>query len=130
MKQLCLGLVALLALLLAGCGPKIVTVSGNVTLNGMPVAKGVIDFTSLEPPQNTATADIVNGKYSVKLPTGKKQVRISAPVVTGQKPEYQGGPLMDVTGESIPDRYNATTELTLDVTGSTTKDWPLESPLR
>ena len=51
-------------------------------------------------------------------------------VVTGQKPEYQGGPLMDVSEESIPKRYNESTELTLDVKESITKDWPLEKPLR
>jgi hypothetical protein len=130
MKHYYLGLCAVLALLLTGCGPKIVTVSGNVTLDGTPVAKGVIDFTSLGAEQPPVTADIVNGKYSAKLQTGNKQVRISAMVVTGQKPEYVGGPMMDVSEESIPKRYNESTELTLDVQGSMTKDWPLEKPLR
>lgn len=130
MNHLRLGLFAALALLLAGCGPKIVTVSGNVTLNGMPVAKGIIDFTSLDSQQPPVSANIVGGKYSVQLPTGNKQVRISAMVVTGQKPEFVGGPLMDVSEESIPKRYNETTELTLPVKETTTKDWLLEKPLR
>lgn len=130
MKYLCLGWFALLALLLAGCGPKIVTVTGNVTLGGQPVAKGVIDFTSLDTEKPPVTANIVDGKYSAQLTTGNKQVRISAMVVTGQKPEFVGGPLQDVSEESIPKRYNESTELTLDVQETMSKDWPLEKPLR
>ena len=39
----------------------------------MPVAKGVIDFTSLDSEQPPVSANIVDGKYSAQLPIGNKQ---------------------------------------------------------
>ena len=103
------------ALALASCAPADVTVSGNVTLNGQPVSKGVIDFSEVESTKEVppASAPIVNGQYTLKVRRGKKAVRISSPVVTGTRPEYvgPGAPQVEITEESIPNKYNASTEL-------------------
>ena len=118
-------------LLLAGCGPTVVTLSGNITVNGQPVEKGVIDFASLENSAGSSTAEIAGGRYRVKVSPGKKHVSISAPVVTDRRPEHNGpGALMvEITKESLPDKYNAKTELTFDVTLATKeKDFELKVP--
>ena len=117
------------ALLLGGCGPQVVTVTGNVTVNGTPVAKGLIDVVATDSEQAPASAPIVDGKYQLEVTTGPKQVRISAPVVTGTRPEYNGpnAPQVEVTAESLPAKFNSATELTWEVTQETkTKDWALE----
>ncbi len=54
------------------------TVSGNVTLNGKPLAKGLISFSAIDDAGGTGGGDVVNGKYEAKgLPPGKYQVHIA-----------------------------------------------------
>lgn len=121
----------LAALFIAGCAPAAVTLSGKVTVNGQPLEKGIIDFAPLDKAPISPSAEIVNGQYQLKLAPGKKQVSISAPVVTDRRPEHNGpGALMvEITAESIPAKYNAKTELTIEVTAATTnKDWELKTP--
>jgi hypothetical protein len=118
-------------LVFTGCGAAVVTVTGDVTVNGTPLAKGVIDVSAVDTQQASVPADIVDGKYRITVSTGKKQVRISAPIVTGRRSEYNGpnAPLVETTAESIPAKYNSATELTWDVTKDTkTKDWSLDVP--
>lgn len=125
-------LVALLAGLLAGCssGPASATVSGEVKVDGKPVEKGVISFSATEGAGQPATANIENGKYSVTTTAGKKMVQISAPVLIDKKKESTApdAAWIEITKESLPDRYHARSELTLDVqAGSNTKNWELET---
>lgn len=129
--KLLLAAVLLAALCTAGCAPATVTLSGTVTVNGQPLEKGIIDFAPLDTAPLSPSAEIVNGHYQLKLAPGKKQVSISAPVVTDRRPEHPGpGALMiEITSESLPAKYNSKTELTLDVTAATkTKDWELKTP--
>src|SRR5688500_7277898 len=67
------------ALTLAGClSDSTATVSGNVTLNGQPLAKGLISFSAVDDAGGTGGADVVNGKYEAKgLPLGKYQVHVA-----------------------------------------------------
>lgn len=126
-------LLTLLALggagLAGGCGPGVATVSGEVTVGGRPLEKGVISFVAAEGRAAPATANIENGKYSVTTVPGNKRVQISAPVVVGKRPEHIGkdAPLVEITEESLPERYNSQTDLTFEVkAGANTKDWAVE----
>ena len=61
--------------LLTGCGDSLATVSGNVTFQGQPLAKGQIQFT---PTTGVPVGSpIVAGKYSAKLPPGEMTVLIT-----------------------------------------------------
>lgn len=119
----------------SGCSEQRGTVSGQVTLNGQPLDKGMIVFNSLDPgSQASASADIVNGRYTLETTAGQKQVQITAPIVTGTRPEYAGpgAPVVEITEERLPARYHSASELTFEIKpGKNDKDWPLEAePLK
>jgi len=90
-------------------------VTGTVTLNGTPIAKGTILFESADdlakglPP---GSAEIVDGKYSLNSSVGTKKVKIEAPEATGPKDETGVVP----TKETVPAKYNVDTELSANVT--------------
>jgi len=122
----------LVAMVCTGCGPQRATVSGNVTLNGQPLDKGVIYFNSQDlVSKENISADIVNGQYSAEVVVGPKQIQFLAPIVTGTRPEYvgPGAPLVEITEERLPAKYNSASDLTFDVkAGKNEKDWALEAP--
>ena len=101
-------------------------VTGNVTLDGAPVT-GSIMFTPAGG-ASPAGGNIEAGKYEVEVPLGASKVAISSPKVVGQRklyntPESPTQPIMD---ESLPAKYNAKTELTIDVQpGANEQDFPL-----
>jgi hypothetical protein len=107
-------------------GPPTHKVTGTVTLDGTPVAKGEISFESEEDTKVgvSSVAEIKDGKYEVAATVGKKKVKISARTETGPK---------DATGvapskESIPAKYNEQTTLEFEVKeGENKKDFDLKS---
>ena len=122
------------AFLFAGCGPATGTVSGTVTLDGRPVDNGIISFIPADTTKaQPVTVDIKAGNYTAHLQTGPTTVQISAPVVTGQRKEYNSpdAPLIDITEESIPAKYNSDSQLRVDIQrGANTKDWVIEGVKR
>jgi hypothetical protein len=128
-ERLALILACLLAFaMVGGCGPAVSAVSGTVTVDGQPVASGVISYVPAEGGGEPATATIAAGRYELQTSPGKKFVQISAPVVVGKRKEYEGAdaPLVEITDESLPPHYNSQTELSFDVQrGKNTKDWSL-----
>src|SRR5688572_21641734 len=105
---------ALFIAVASGCGPAIGTVSGTVSVDGKPLANGVISYVPAEGAGEPATGNVSGGSYKVQMRAGKKFVQISAPVVTGKRKEYEGpgAPLVEITEESLPPHYNSQTELT------------------
>ncbi len=108
-----------LMLCLAGCGsnngPR--EISGTVTYEGHPLAKGSIVFLPVDGQGPTAATLISQGKYSVKVFPGSKQVKIKGFKVIGQK-HYQGNPsnpLIDVQEQTLPACYNEKTILFRDI---------------
>jgi hypothetical protein len=104
-------------------------VSGTVKVGGADLDSGAILFVPVDGKTGTAGGEIKQGRYSVKVPVGQMKVSISAPKVVGQKKVYNtpNSPVMPVTAEALPARYNEKTELTLDVKpGRNTKDWALD----
>mgnify|MGYP003409977499 CR=1 FL=1 len=119
---------AISSLLILGCGPSIGVVLGTVTIDGQPVSGGVISYVSADGAASPATSNIEGGKYEVRTMAGKKFVQISAPHVVGKRKEYEGegAPLVEITDESLPPRYNSQTELSFEVQrGSNVQDWQL-----
>jgi hypothetical protein len=94
-------------------------VTGIVTLDDQPLKSGLIRFVPADGQTPTAEAMISDGKFSAEVPVGDKRVSISAPKVVGQRQTYQtpGAPTVDVIEELLPARYNANSELTLNVAG-------------
>jgi hypothetical protein len=122
--------VALAACSLAcGCSPATSTVTGNVTLDGQPLEKGIIAFSAAEGAAPPVTADIVDGKYSAEMVAGKKHVQLSASKVIGtRKNDSPGAPPDEILEEQIPPKYNSESKLEFDVQpGSNAKDWAVES---
>lgn len=123
--------VLMAAALSSGCAGQTPTVSGDVTLDGQPVAEGLITFVPADPQTANVARPIQNGKYSAPIPAGSYKVQINAPRATGQKKKMYAGadaPAVDVIVEAIPERYNTNTELHADIKlGDNKLDWPLKS---
>jgi hypothetical protein len=94
-------------------------VSGTVTLDGQPLASGLIRFVPVDGRTPTADATITDGEFSAEVPVGEKRVSISAPKVVGKRRAYEtaDSPMIDIVEELLPARYNVASELTLNVTG-------------
>jgi hypothetical protein len=114
--------VILLAALIfaSGCnrGPTMGTVRGEVTLDGQPLKEGRVLFTPVDGQGQTGGATIADGKFTAEVPLGKMQVQINANKVVGRKAAYEGvpnSPMYDEVVELIPARYNAHSEITLEV---------------
>ena len=102
-------------LLLTGCGggPDLVTVSGEVTYDGAPVAQGQILFVDVNAP--TSHAQIESGQYKIETAPGAKQVRITATKETGTMLEGAMGAEVPELVDLIPAKYNTTTTLSAEI---------------
>ncbi len=123
---------AVLLVSACGCGsgapplPPTYKVSGTVTYKGEPIKKGSIlmqgqdDIAEGRPP---ATADIVDGSYSLKIYEGEKTVQISSKVENGS-PDATGVTPMK---ELIPEKYNTKSDLKTTVSeGENTANFDLK----
>jgi hypothetical protein len=116
-------LAAGLLIAFAGCsGSKEIPISGQVTLDGQPLAgPATIAF---YPQQGTdspgAAGEIVDGKYEIPAErgpyAGSFRVEITWPRKTGkQLPSADPGMVVDETVEGLPAKYNRNTELTAEI---------------
>lgn len=120
---------------LLGCGGKggMGTVSGKVTLDGQPLADGLITFVPADGNSPTAGGKIKDGVYSVQASTGSQKVVINASKVTGSRKAYAddpNSPVITTTKEILPEKYSSapTTELKVEVKGgSNTANFDLSS---
>jgi hypothetical protein len=111
-----------------------VPVAGSVTLDGTPLAEGMIQFSPLaETKGTTVAAEISAGKYSIATAQGpvpgKHRVLISgrppARLKTGEPPGGTPKP----APETVPAKYNkdSTLEIGVPAGGSATLDFVLKS---
>lgn len=129
-------LLCLLSLvILAGCqkedGPAKFPVSGQVTLDGTPLAEGQISFMPSNGVGISTGGKITNGSYRVDVPLGEMRVEVRAPIKVGEKPAYDApdSPKVPIIEEKIPVKYNANSELKATVVKGTNKaDFKLETP--
>ena len=120
-----------LAAPLAGCSSQPPAVSGDVTLDGQPLADGVITYVPVDQQTPNVEVKIQDGKYSARVPVGSYKVRINAAKAPGErriKYDSTGTPPPEAYAERIPERYNAKTELSADISsGDNKRDWELKS---
>jgi hypothetical protein len=78
-RTIVINLVMFAAAGFAGCNSNSsATVGGQVTLNGRPLAKGIINFSAADAVGGTGGGEIASGSYEVKnLKPGKYQVHIA-----------------------------------------------------
>jgi hypothetical protein len=112
-----------------GCGPKQfpkVHLTGNVTVDGQPVAEGTINFQPQGKDQGPSTsAAIVGGKYEADAPRGPVKVFIQATKETGKIVDTAGSPHPERVN-LIPARYHGGIDIdTAD--GKSQHDFPLVS---
>jgi hypothetical protein len=95
-------------------------ISGMVTFQGQPLSHGTIEFMPVTDGVHTGSR-IADGRYEIPqeqgLPPGKYQVMISsAGPGTAPREVELPGESPPLSPERIPARYNAKSELTIDVT--------------
>jgi hypothetical protein len=128
-----LSLFAVGAVLLAGCGkdaaPETLDVSGTVTLDGTPVARGQIIFSDPSRQTRSSSGEVVDGKFTFTASPGSKRVEITAMrEVPGKMDTSNPGEERPLMEQYIPGKYNSDSTLTADVAaGSTTFEFKLES---
>ena len=125
------GVVAALVAVLGCSGPPTHgEVTGAVMIDGKPAARGAVTFIPVDGKSQTAGGEIKDGRYTARVPIGLAKVEIRVPKVVGKKKLYDtpDSPVQDVLEEVLPERYNNSTELTLEVkAGKNEKDWELKS---
>ena len=101
-------LIVVILVCVVGCsddGLPMGQVRGKVTLDGIPIKEGVINFFSKDGSTKTVSTFILNGEYDVMVPVGNQRVEISCVSVPelkpGQNPETLTG------REIIPSNYNS-----------------------
>lgn len=88
-------------------------VEGTVTLDGVPVADGNINFGPMAGQSGTATGGkITDGKYSIRASQGEMAVTIRAP--KKETVDQDGHQAIQLT-ETIPEKYNMKSELKVTI---------------
>jgi len=131
-------LVGMHALGASGCGgssdglPR-EAVSGLVTMEGQPLAKGTIQFApTSENVSTTGTAGIIDGKYSIDrgdgLVPGTYKVAISSfsEMVPAKSVHGSPGPIGPPAKNLVPKQYNTASTLTAEVKGGQDNSFPFE----
>jgi hypothetical protein len=122
LRDLKIGLMLLLVLvLLAGCsssGPQIAYVSGQVTMDGVPLPNATVVFVPENGRPSGANTD-QNGNYVLNFAQGRKgaipgpnTIRIMTMRDAGQD---ENGQTIPGSAETVPSRYNSESILTFDV---------------
>ena len=109
----------LLFMTLWGCsptGPYPVPVQGTVTLDGKPLADGIVSFITLG--QVPEPVEIKEGKFVGKVKWGKRRVELAAyrPYqIPPEIPESMHAMMKPGKENYLPEMYNIKSELTADV---------------
>jgi len=113
-RWLLLGSLGLFAFVF-GCntGPPTYEVTGTVSWNGAPLAKGDVTFEATDGAATPGAGKIVNGEFKFRVTAGKKVVRIYSERETGKADPVMHGSWRE---QFLPDRYNAQSILTEEVT--------------
>jgi hypothetical protein len=120
------------AVMLAGCSSDdgMAEVHGNVIVDGQPATIGSISFFPEDGKSPTTGGEIVNGRYSVKVPLGNNRVQIRVSKKVGERKLYDtpDSPVQATLEEVLPAKYNTNSELLYEVVaGSQEKNWDLKS---
>jgi hypothetical protein len=108
--------VAAVGLIGLGCGgsedgPKLYTVSGEVTYDNNPVEQGQILFRNQGGDGRAYAGQIQNGHYELKCEAGTMRVEITASRPTGKFKEVNPGEKDPVMEMYIPEKFNSKSTL-------------------
>lgn len=111
-RPLAAGLFVVSLASLAGCGndPGRGSVKGKITVNGKPLAKGLITFLTSSGNKDPYSSAITNGEYAIPdMPAGPAKVYIIPPL-TSEPPPVDKGDLVPAArpGQKklvVPDKY-------------------------
>jgi hypothetical protein len=123
-------MVATVAIVAAlGCGPTMSTVSGTVTFNGEPVAKGAISLFPSDGKGVPVGGLITDGRYTITgVAPGEKIVQLSAPIVAGTRKDDYGN-VSQVAEELLPAAWGRASQKKITVTaGSMTENFEITGP--
>lgn len=122
-----------LLMVAVGCGQvPSAEVTGQVTLDGQPLAGALITFAAADDPSGVFVSTVTDSQGTYRLPTdqqpravpGRYRVRIT----TGKGGHPEATPPIPAVPELVPIRYNLRTELTADVSAGPNRiDFPLDS---
>jgi hypothetical protein len=102
--------------LFLGCGTRKPVVEGQITLDGAAIGKGAIQLIPADGKGQTAGNGVVDGRYRMECSLGTMKVIVNWPQANGKMLDPGGsGQMIDRYVESVPDRYNDNTELTVTV---------------
>ena len=118
--------IGLLIVSCLGCGkkgPRRAAASGNVTLDGVPIEKGVIQFLPVEGTVGPETGAVIsNGQYDIPHErgpvVGKSRIELRASKKTGgkiQDPTGRTGVMTDEYKEVFPPSANSKSTLVRDI---------------
>ncbi|MDR1494383.1 MAG: carboxypeptidase-like regulatory domain-containing protein [Planctomycetaceae bacterium] len=119
-----------LSLFYYGCNnDRLLSISGNVTLDGKPLPEGIIMFLPSGTEGNSASTTITNGKYSVRVSPGKMVIRILAerPYTEEEikklraNPMYNNDPMFQpekMKKQYLPQKYNEKSLLNEEIHGN------------
>ena len=119
--------VVAIALAAASCSSEtsLLTIGGNVTLDGAALPEGDILFTPADPQFGSEAAKIKDGAYQASVRKGKNAVQIRATRPVPGKKGPMGEQLIE---DYIPAKYNDQSTLTIDVAAGQLKhDFALQS---
>jgi hypothetical protein len=107
------GLLAVAAVGLAGCGSGKVKIGGEVTVAGEPVVQGTIRFAPADGNGPTDGATIDQGRYTAEVLRGAKTVQIEAFKKVGEAPHDRNDPSSPILPvyETLT-KHETTTEVT------------------
>lgn len=118
-------LIPILVISLVGCGGVLsgkrstVTLQGTVSLDGTPVDEGTISFEPKDGKGGSVSAQITDGNFETRIEPGVKIVKINSPKMLRTEPAYPGSPdspMIEVSTEQIPAKYNSPSRLEKDLT--------------
>jgi len=123
---------AISVVFVAGCSSESAKgiVKGEISLDGQPLATGLIRFVPVDGKTQTADGTIAGGKFSTSVPLGDMRVEITAPRVVGKMKMYNtpDSPEVDKVEEAIPPQYNVESKLSVTVVkGEVEKKFELKS---
>jgi hypothetical protein len=139
MKKTILGITAAALAFAAGCGSATTEqakakVKGTVTVDGKPLATGkvVFDARNGQPP---ADLDILDGKFEGYAPAGQCKVQLTAykQMTMKEKMAKEGKKGLDGPGydqpvqvNTLPDRYNAKSDISREVSADRPNDFSFD----
>ncbi|MBN9118596.1 MAG: hypothetical protein J0I06_05490 [Planctomycetes bacterium] len=97
-----------------GCGgPPKAHVKGTVTIDGKPLADGVIEFFPVGGSGQSAGTAIKDGAYELDASVGEMKVSVHGVEVIGKQKAYDtpDSPMIDTVRNPVPARYNTRSEL-------------------